>query len=88
MIIKIIVCARLSFLMETECDNGTFGQDCLESCGRCVGEKQCHHTNGTCLNGCNVGYQGLNCTEGNLYLNLILIHIFAMMEQFEIEMLC
>ncbi|XP_078328359.1 uncharacterized protein LOC144623700 [Crassostrea virginica] len=46
-----------------ECDNGTFGPDCLGSCGSCVGEKQCHHTNGTCLNGCNAGYQGLNCTE-------------------------
>ena len=74
--------------METECDNGTFGQDCLESCGSCFGEKQCHHTNGTCLNGCNAGYQGLNCTEGNFYFNLIMINIFVMVGEFETEMLC
>ena len=74
--------------METECDNGTFGQNCLESCGWCVGEKQCHHTNGTCLNGCNAGYQGLNCTEGNFYFNLIMINIFVMVGEFETEMSC
>ena len=61
-----IVYVHLSFLMETECDNGTFGQDCKQACGKCLRGEQCDHVNGTCLNGCDAGYQGLECTEGNV----------------------
>ena len=52
--------------METDCDNGTFGKDCKQACGKCLREEQCDHVNGTCLNGCDAGYQGLECAEGNI----------------------
>lgn len=61
-----IVYVHLSFLMKPECDNGTFGQDCKQACGNCLGEEQCDHVNGTCLNGCDAGYKGLECAEGNV----------------------
>lgn len=39
---------------------------------KCNGDepKQCHHINGTCINGCDSGYQGPNCTEGNVRIVL------------------
>ena len=49
----------------TECDGHTFGQDCAEACGNCVNDEQCHHINGTCLNGCKLGYKGQQCKQGN-----------------------
>nr|XP_022308543.1 receptor-type tyrosine-protein phosphatase T-like [Crassostrea virginica] len=45
------------------CDNGTFGYNCSEKCGNCVHFGHCHHTNGTCLEGCAGGYMGLTCTQ-------------------------
>ena len=50
----------------TACDNGTYGADCMEFCGKCLDNEQCHHINGTCFSGCDPGYQGLNCTESKL----------------------
>lgn len=32
-------------------------------CGHCHDSQQCHHINGTCLNGCASGYKGVKCTE-------------------------
>lgn len=57
--------------LSTECDARTFGPNCAETCGNCAGNEQCHHVNATCLNGCNPGFQGLNCTEGNLQSNTV-----------------
>lgn len=48
-----------------ECDEGKFGQHCNQSCGHCLNKEQCHNINGTCLNGCDSGYYGSECTEGN-----------------------
>ena len=50
--------------LPTECDGGMFGQHCNQSCGKCVNNEQCHHINGSCLNGCDSGYHGTYCTEG------------------------
>ena len=41
-----------------------FGKDCTESCGKCVNNDKCHLVNGSCVNGCNPGYYGINCTNG------------------------
>lgn len=49
----------------TECDGRKYGENCSIPCGNCVLYEQCHPINGTCINGCDNGYQGLNCTEGN-----------------------
>ena len=46
------------------CSDGTFGKNCTEQCGECLGKEKCDHVNGTCVNGCNPGYQGITCTEG------------------------
>ena len=56
----------LNCLQFTECEGGTFGQECTEVCGNCLGGESCHYYNGTCLNGCDSGYEGINCTKGYL----------------------
>jgi hypothetical protein len=43
------------------CDDDKYGAGCQQRCGWCLNSEQCHHINGACLNGCNPGYQGLNC---------------------------
>ena len=44
-----------------ECDKGSFGIDCNETCGYCYEANHCFHTNGTCLSGCIAGFQGDLC---------------------------
>lgn len=41
------------------------GENCGIACGNCLAKEQCHHINGTCMNGCDRGYQGSKCTEGD-----------------------
>lgn len=43
------------------CDEGSFGDNCSETCGYCRGVNQCSNINGTCLTGCSAGYQGHLC---------------------------
>lgn len=38
-------------------------KNCSIICGYCHESEQCHHINGTCINGCASGYQGAKCTE-------------------------
>ena len=45
------------------CNNGTFGQDCNYTCGYCLDQEVCYHSNGTCFNGCDAGYAGESCIE-------------------------
>ena len=52
------------------CDNNMFGQNCSKPCGKCLGLKQCDHINGTCMAGCNRGFQGELCYEGGYLLIL------------------
>ena len=52
------------FLILTVCESGMFGKHCNKSCGKCLKDEQCHHVNGSCLNGCNPGYHGVNCANG------------------------
>ena len=47
-----------------ECDALSHGANCSILCGSCINFKQCHHINGTCLNGCDRGFQGEKCKEG------------------------
>lgn len=42
-----------------------YGENCGIACGNCLAKEQCHHINGTCMNGCDRGYQGSKCTEGD-----------------------
>ena len=45
----------------SECDLGTYGDKCNETCGNCLDLNECHHSNGTCLTGCKAGYDGALC---------------------------
>lgn len=40
-----------------------YGEHCSKLCGKCRDLKQCNHINGTCLHGCEVGYDGQTCTD-------------------------
>ncbi|XP_078328171.1 uncharacterized protein LOC111117395 [Crassostrea virginica] len=46
------------------CPDQMYGQSCLFPCGNCSKGETCHHVNGTCLYGCNVGTQGEQCKIG------------------------
>ena len=59
------ISSEIKIVNFTECGNEMFGQDCNERCGECVGEEQCHHVNGSCVNGCKPGYKGIRCTKGS-----------------------
>lgn len=51
----------------SDCEGGMYGDNCSVPCGNCFRSEQCHHINGTCLNGCDSGYQGLPCTKGEIF---------------------
>lgn len=48
-----------------DCDGGKYGQNCSSLCGHCLKKEQCHYINATCSNGCDSGYRGSECTQGN-----------------------
>ena len=50
--------------MLTECADKKYGPFCSKNCGFCLNTAQCHHVSGECLNGCDKGYQGLDCKTG------------------------
>nr|XP_022291075.1 uncharacterized protein LOC111102569 isoform X2 [Crassostrea virginica] len=56
-------CAEaLPFICEKQtCPKGTYGANCNNTCGHCLGQGRCQLTNGTCLNGCEPGYIGNLC---------------------------
>lgn len=41
-----------------------YGPVCSQICGACINSTQCHHINGSCLQGCDPGYRGQKCDEG------------------------
>jgi hypothetical protein len=59
-----VLTAFLSSPLFEGCNDGVFGENCDSSCGRCLDSQPCHNINGACLNGCESGYIGSNCTEG------------------------
>lgn len=63
------------FICLIECSVGKFGQNCSYLCGNCLEMEQCHHINGTCLNGCVENYNGSYCTQGSI--NSVCNHIKA-----------
>lgn len=46
-----------------DCDDNKYGENCSKSCGNCRGSEQCHHINGICINGCDIGYQLPKCID-------------------------
>jgi hypothetical protein len=58
---------------------GKFGENCGNNCsGNCEGGAiMCRHTDGLCLNGCQIGWNGTNCFSGKktiLYIYIIYIY--------------
>jgi hypothetical protein len=51
----------------TECDDGKWGINCTNECGKCL-TSPCNHVNGHCQDGCAVGYKKMrDCHTGILY---------------------
>ena len=57
------------------CENLTYGLDCREICGNCLNLKQCNHINGSCMEGCDPGFQGEKCVRG-AFNNLVFLHMY------------
>lgn len=51
--------------MFLECSQGTYGKDCQHRCGSCNNQTGCHYMNGICYEGCDTGYLGDRCVDGN-----------------------
>ena len=50
--------------LPTECDEGTFGQNCASPC-HCLSDTPCNHVNGSCPDDlCAVGWISDNCSIG------------------------
>ncbi|XP_076114506.1 uncharacterized protein LOC143082356 [Mytilus galloprovincialis] len=46
-----------------ECNNGSFGKDCLEQCSANCWNTKCNHVTGKCVGGCKDGWQAFNCSK-------------------------
>lgn len=68
LIIKIIETKKYEaeLYFETACSAGFYSPDCRQTCGNCLDVIKCLHTNGVCLTGCDVGYQGALCKTREL----------------------
>lgn len=54
----------MSVLIVSECDNMTYGMDCMMKCGHCAEEEPCNPVTGLCPKGCAAGWTGERCTSG------------------------
>ena len=64
----------------SECPNGYYGPDCIQSCSQhhCKMDTVCDRSNGiiNCQGGCQPGYTGDTCKEGNnMYIFIIFIKL-------------
>ena len=46
-----------------ECDDGTFGVNCVYRCGICLNNSPCNKTTGLCDEGCGPGFKGTFCSN-------------------------
>lgn len=54
-------------LLVKECDDGTYGYECLNTCsGNCLDGALCDKEAGNCSIGCNPGYMYDNCSKGKI----------------------
>ena len=51
----------------SECNNGSYGLSCNQTCGYCMQSSECHHITGECSDYCQAGYQGTMCDTGSIY---------------------
>ena len=57
------------------CNSRMYGVNCSQKCGACLDNEACHHTNGTCLNGCDKGYHSRKCDKGILSFIFSIVHL-------------
>ena len=50
-------------ILFTGCSDGSYGENCSQTCGTCFGKVPCHKENGTCEHGCYSGYLGDYCKQ-------------------------
>ncbi|CAG2195954.1 unnamed protein product [Mytilus edulis] len=50
-----------------ECNDGSYGKDCLEKCSANCWNTTCNHVTGKCIGGCKDGWQGFNCSQTCIY---------------------
>lgn len=71
----------------SECNDGTFGHDCINNCsGHCLNKSPCNKQTGHCDRGCDPGYNTEDCNKGNptehcLIYNLRNIHFFISLKR-------
>lgn len=71
----------------SECQDGTYGTDCFETCSTNCFNQTCNTINGECLLECNNGWLGFNCTKSLFLcfqrLSPYLFDIYFIFELFE-----
>ena len=50
----------------TVCISGMYGQHCSKQCSEFCQNKECYEDTGSCLNGCERGYNGSHCNNCKL----------------------
>ena len=65
---------RVSFFLFLDCSSGTYGSAC-KPCGQCKNDVVCDRVSGQCPSGCEVGWSGTRCDQGNLFIYLF-IYLF------------
>lgn len=64
-----LYCPKFAFV---ECDNGTYGYNCVNSCsGHCLNGSICNKQTGHCDMGCDPGYTDSDCNKRKYLCGLI-----------------
>lgn len=67
---EFIICF-LCYLHIKDCKEGWYGDNCTKQClGHCIDGVACNHVTGQCDTGCDAGWTGTMCENGNFALLL------------------
>ena len=58
-----------------DCSSGTYGSAC-KPCGQCKNDVVCDSVSGQCPPGCEIGWSGTRCDQGDLFIYLF-IYLFV-----------
>ena len=75
-------------LLFVDCAAGSHGIDCAEMCGQCLGGTPCDVYSGDCEFGCEPGWNGTDCVNGNVAKWFIMIVSFLCMFVYLILFCC
>lgn len=57
------------YFIFTECNDGSYGKDCLEKCSENCWNTKCNHVTGKCIGGCKDGWRGFNCSQSMFFFS-------------------